>query len=143
MNKLAIFLFALATSTFALATGSPEGNWRTIDDETGEAKSVVNIWIENDELKAKIVTLLNPSSPNPVCDLCKGERKDQPIEGMTFVWGLETKGDEWKGGTILDPAKGKEYKAKMALSEDGNTLEVRGFVGFALIGRTQVWERVQ
>ena len=60
---------------------------------------------------------------------------------MTFVWGLTQKGDSWKGGTILDPNNGKEYKAKITLGDDGQTLEVRGYVGVAALGRTQVWQR--
>lgn len=144
MKKILITLFMSTMMSFALADGhSPEGTWRTIDDETGEAKSLVTVWIEDGELMGRIDTLLNPSEPNPTCDDCKGQRKGQPIEGMTFVWGLEQDGDEWNGGTILDPANGKEYKAKVQLTDGGSKLEVRGFIGFALIGRTQVWERVE
>lgn len=144
MKNILITLFISTLATFSLADNhSPEGAWRTIDDETGEAKSLVTVWIDDGELMGRIDTLLNPSEPNPTCDDCKGSRKGQPIEGMTFVWGLEQDGDEWTGGTILDPANGKEYKAKVQLTEGGSKLEVRGFIGFALIGRTQVWERVE
>lgn len=144
MKKILITLILSTLTAFSLADGhSPEGTWRTIDDETGEPKSLVTVWIEDGELMGRIDTLLNPSEPNPTCDDCKGSRKDQPIEGMTFLWGLEQDDDEWKGGTILDPANGKEYKAKLQLTDNGSTLEVRGFIGFALIGRTQIWERVE
>ena len=145
MKKILSTLLLLSMATFTLAANltSPEGTWKTIDDETGEEKSIVTVWIENGELKGRIDTLLNPSEPNPKCDDCKGSRKGQLIEGMTFVWGLSQDGDEWKGGTILDPGNGKEYKAKLKVIEDGQKLEVRGFIGFALIGRTQVWERAQ
>lgn len=130
-------------ASFAFSDGhSPEGTWRTIDDETGEPKSLVSVWIENGELRGRIEKLLNPSEPNPRCTECKGEHKDQPIEGMTFLWGLTEKGDKWKGGTILDPANGKEYKAKVELTEDGMLLDVRGYIGLAAIGRTQTWQRV-
>jgi uncharacterized protein (DUF2147 family) len=120
-----------------------EGQWRTIDDETGEAKSRVRVWVEDGELQGEIIELLNPTEPNPVCSECDGSRKDQPIEGMTFLWGLEKDGDEWKGGRILDPSNGKEYSAKAKVIENGTKLEVRGFLGFALLGRTQVWERIE
>lgn len=139
---VSILLLGLFSVAVQAASMSPEGEWRTIDDETGEAKSIVKVWIERGELKGQIVKLLNPSEPNPKCDKCKGSRKNKPIEGMTFVWGLEKDGDEWKGGTILDPNNGKEYKAKVKVVEGGEKLEVRGFIGFAVIGRTQVWERV-
>lgn len=144
MKTIIASTLALLLSTIALASNdSPEGTWRTIDDETGEARSLVTIWIENGELMGRIDTLLNPTEPNPICDKCKGSRKNQPIEGMTFVWGLEQDGDEWNGGTILDPGNGREYKAKVSLADNGSKLEVRGFIGFSLIGRTQVWERVE
>ena len=59
---------------------------------------------------------------------------------MIILWGLRASGDTgWKGGQIIDPTKGKVYKAKLKLREDGK-LEVRGFIGFSFIGRTQVWE---
>jgi len=144
MKKILSTLLLMTWASISMAASmSPEGVWKTIDDETGEEKSIVTVWIENGELKGRIDTLLNPSEPNPTCDDCKGKRKGQLIEGMTFVWGLTQDGDEWKGGTILDPGNGKEYKAKLKVIDNGTKLEVRGFIGFALIGRTQVWERAQ
>lgn len=136
----ALTLFITLIFNFCLAAGV-EGNWRTIDDETGEARSVLSLWVDNGELKGKVVSLINPDEPNPVCEKCQGKRKNQPIEGMTIIWGLKQMDNQWSGGTILDPSNGKEYKAKLALGEGGNTLEVRGFIGFALIGRTQIWQR--
>lgn len=82
---------------------SAEGNWRTIDDETGEAKSIVRIWNDGGELKGEIVELLNPTEPNPVCSECKGSRRNQPLVGLNIIWGLEQDGDEWVDGKILDP----------------------------------------
>lgn len=136
-------LLALAMMPAQAESMSAEGQWRTIDDETGEARSLVRVWVEDGQLQGRIVELLNPSEPDPVCSDCEGSRKDQPIEGMTFLWGLEQDGDEWDGGRILDPANGKEYSARAKVIEDGARLEVRGFLGFALLGRTQVWERVE
>ena len=137
-----LLLCSLAVAAQA-ASLTVEGNWKTIDDETGEAKSILTLWVDGGELQGKIIELLNPSEPNPVCEECKGKLKDQPIEGMTILWGLENEDGEWSGGKILDPSNGKEYKAKVSLSDDGMALDVRGFIGFALIGRTQVWERVE
>ncbi len=122
---------------------SPIGKWRTIDDETGEAKSIISINLESGKLQGHIETLLNPSKPNPVCEECKGDKHNQAIEGLTFLWGLSESKQEWKGGKILDPETGKEYKAKLKVIDDGTKIEVRGFIGFALIGRTQIWERVE
>ncbi|MEO7071478.1 MAG: DUF2147 domain-containing protein, partial [Rhodanobacter sp.] len=67
--------------------------------------------------------------------------KDKPIEGMTFMWGLTRNGNVWDGGKIVDPKSGKEYKVKLTLTNGGNSLDVHGYVGFALLGRTQTWQR--
>lgn len=142
MKKILVAALALSLSALLQAASlSPIGEWKTVDDETGEAKSYVTIWVEDGELMGRIDKLLDPEDDDAKCEECKGKRKNQPIEGMTFVWGLEQDGDEWNGGIILDPGNGKEYKAKLKVIENGAKLEVRGFIGFALIGRTQVWEK--
>jgi uncharacterized protein (DUF2147 family) len=143
ITLVSTLLFGLTLSLAQAQQNSVEGQWRTIDDETGEARSIVRVWVENGEMQGQIVQLLNPSEPNPRCTDCSGSRKDEPIEGMTFLWGLSRDGDEWTGGRIVDPANGKEYRARAQLANNGANLEVRGFIGFALIGRTQVWERVE
>ncbi|MEO6170600.1 MAG: DUF2147 domain-containing protein, partial [Lysobacter sp.] len=85
--------------------------------------------------------LQSDKGPNPKCTECDGDRKNQPVEGMVILWGIAGTGKEWKGGKILDPATGKVYSAKMTLSDDGKALEVRGFMGFSLLGKTQTWQR--
>ncbi|WP_320823570.1 DUF2147 domain-containing protein [Reinekea sp.] len=137
-----IFLCLALSGLNQAATLSPVGQWQTIDDETGAAKSRVTLWLKNGELLGRIDTLLKPEEPNPICDECKGTRKNQPIEGMTFVWGLTENGKQWDGGIILDPGNGKEYKARLRLTDQGERLEVRGYIGFALLGRTQIWQRL-
>ena len=117
---------------------SPVGHWQTVNDESGEAEAIVEIWEQNGELKGKIVELLNPPEPNPLCVECKDDKKDQPVIGLTIIWGLSENGDGWEGGYILDPNNGVTYNSSLKLNAGGN-LEVRGFVGFALLGRTQVW----
>lgn len=123
------------------SAASPEGHWKTIDDETGEAKSIVKVYEEDGTLYAKVVELLNRPEDEDVarCEECKGERKDQPIEGMVFLWGMKRDGDVWSDGTILDPANGKTYDCKLWL-DDGN-LKVRGYVG--IFYRTQEWLPVE
>ncbi len=72
----------------------------------------------------------------------KGERKDQPITGMTILWDLKPDGEQvWSNGTILDPAKGKTYRSKARLLDGGNKLEVRGYIGIEALGRSQTWVR--
>lgn len=123
--------------------GGIEGEWRTIDDVTGKTKSIVRIERTADgEYEGTVIEILHSDrGPNPLCDDCKGERKGQPVKGMVILWGLkEAKKQQYKGGEILDPKNGKIYKAKLKLLEDGD-LQVRGFIGFSLLGRSQVWKR--
>ncbi len=131
----------LCTATFsALAADPAEGRWKTIDDQTGQAKSVVEIKQNaNGTLSGRIVELLNPSKPNPACDKCKDDRKDKPITGMEIIRGMKKDGDAYAGGTILKPDEGKVYKSKMKLIDGGGKLEVSGCVAF--ICKSQVWLR--
>lgn len=150
INRL-VRVVALAIAAFAGALllgggagaqdASPAGLWKTIDDETGQAKALVRISDDAGMLSGRIEKLFNPSRPNPACDQCSDERKGKPIEGMTILTGLKRTDDGWEGGEILDPNKGKVYRAKARLVDGGSRLEVRGFVGVALFGRTQTWIR--
>ncbi|MGN6225300.1 DUF2147 domain-containing protein [Dyella sp. KULCS107] len=138
---LATGLLLIAGSAFA-ATDTPVGTWKTIDDKTHQPKSIVEITDNNGELQAKVVKVLNSDEgPNPICKECDGARKNQPIEGMTIMWGVTKDDDVWDGGKILDPKNGKEYKVKLTLTDGGQKLDVHGYIGFALLGRSQVWER--
>lgn len=118
------------------------GRWKTIDDETGKAKSIVELTLRNGKLYGKVVEILNPEKRNKVCDLCSGNKKDKPILGMEIVWDMQWDADdsEWEDGIILDPNKGSEYDCKMWLDEsDPNKLNVRGYIAFLF--RTQYWYR--
>jgi uncharacterized protein (DUF2147 family) len=125
------------------AQNTPLGRWRSIDDATGKPKAVIEVsQAGNGTLSAKIVQLIDTSDgPNPLCDDCSGARHNQPILGMTIAWGLKPQGKVWGGGRILDPENGKEYSVKMTPIAAGKKLEVRGFLGLALLGRTQTWLR--
>lgn len=121
----------------------PTGTWKTIDDNTGKEKSYVRIYeTKSGNLQGEVVKILDPARENATCTACTGSRKDKPVKGMIILWGLKKDGDEWSGGQILDPEKGKQYKCYIK-PKGKNELEVRGYVGFSLIGRTQVWQRVQ
>lgn len=124
---------------------SPIGNWKTIDDETGEAKSIVKIWVENDELQGKIIELFRKpdEDQNPTCAKGSGELEGKPILGATILHDLKEKGKWWAGGKILDPKKGKTYKCKIRVIENGEKLIVRGYIGVSLLGRSQTWLRVE
>ena len=137
---LASALLALVP-LLAFADATPVGTWTTMDDDGGEPRSVVAIRIEDGELRGRIVELIDPPEPSPVCEACEGERKGQPVEGMEILWGLTRDDDRWSGGHILDPENGKVYDARVSLQDGGQTLKVRGFLGVSLLGRTQLWER--
>ncbi|KRA74804.1 hypothetical protein ASD78_10840 [Lysobacter sp. Root667] len=138
---LALLLLALPMAAFAQTT--PVGNWVTIDDKTKKPKSVVEIYEAKDGRLAGRVTkvLQSDRGPHPVCDKCSGDRKDKPVEGMVILWGVRKHGDTWEDGKILDPATGKIYSVKVTPVDGGKKLDVRGFMGFSLLGRTQTWVR--
>jgi len=117
------------------------GIWQSIDDETGQAKSLIEISVIDGVYSGKILKVLNSDQTNPICNKCKGEKANQAIEGMTIIDNVKKIKDYWGEGTILDPKNGKTYKVKFTLIEDGNKLNVRGFVGIPTLGRTQVWLR--
>ena len=85
------------------------------------------------------------TKPDAKCDKCEDDRKDKPIVGMEIVRGVK-KGDSeglWDGGTILDSVEGKVYKVRMQPADGGKKLEVRGYIGMPMLGRTQTWTRVE
>ena len=133
----------LSLSATAFASPSFLGNWTTFDDETKQAKSLVTIIQTSDgTLSGKVTRILLEPYRAMVCQDCPGKKNGQKIEGIEFLWGMEkitpTKYDH---GEILDPQTGKTYSASMTLLDNGNKLEVRGYIGMAFLGRSQVWER--
>lgn len=118
------------------------GKWKTIDDETGEPKSIVEIYEQEGQVFGKIVEILNKDRQDAKCTECDGENKNKPILGMVIIEGLEKEDDTYEGGTILDPKKGKEYRCKIWVDEENNNkLNVRGYIAFLF--RTQEWFRVK
>ncbi|WP_426395044.1 DUF2147 domain-containing protein [Ralstonia sp. R-29] len=135
--------FALAAGS-AFAQATPAGTWKTIDDNTGKQKGEVTIVDNGGVFTGKVSKILVPGDENKTCTKCTDDRKDQPIKGLTILTGLKPNGNNnWDGGQILDPENGKVYSAKMSLSDDGQKLNVRGFLGISLLGRTQTWIREQ
>jgi uncharacterized protein (DUF2147 family) len=131
-----------APSAFAQQLDSPVGLWKNIDDQTGQAKALIRIVEQGGALVGRIEKILT-DKVDALCDLCTDERKGKPVQGMTILTGLKKEGDEWTGGQILDPNNGKVYKAKAKLADGGRKLDVRGFMGVSLLGRTQTWVREQ
>lgn len=119
---------------------SIEGHWISIDDETGLEKSEINLYIQEGKLYGKIVSLLLDEDQGKRCEKCQGTEKNQPIEGLVIVQGLKYKDGLWTDGKIMDPANGKRYDCSIRINKD-RTLNVRGYLGFSFLGRSQVWKR--
>jgi uncharacterized protein (DUF2147 family) len=140
MRPSILILALAALPMLAAAEASPVGRWKTIDDESGKVKSIVEISAAGNVHTGRVLQVLHSTrGPNPKCDQCKGANAGKPIEGLTILWGLTPGSDGWDGGNILDPANGKTYKAKARLLEGGRKLGVSGCVAF--ICREQVWIR--
>jgi len=135
---VALFFFGFY---FGASAQDVVGKWKTIDDETGKAKSVVEIYKGgNGNYFGKITKLfVEPGEdPDPICDVCTGSKKNQKVIGMIIISNMEKTGaNMWKNGTILDPGNGKTYDCKMWV-EDGK-LQVRGYLGISALGRSQTW----
>ena len=146
-NGLIAVLAALVLCSAPCLASSPgiAGKWKTIDDKTGKEKSIVEIYLQDGVALGKIIKVLDkPNGGEGLkCDKCQGELKDQPMIGLQIITGMTPREREWAGGTILDPENGKTYRCKIKLSGDGNNLQVRGFIGISLLGRTQVWHRLE
>ncbi len=134
--KVLLTLLFVGISFFA-SSQSIVGSWKTIDDNTGKPRSVVEIYEKDGAYYGKIVKLFRDpgEDQNPTCDECKGKLKGTPIIGMEIISKMKTNGDEFNGGEILDPENGKTYDCKLWI-EDGN-LKVRGYLLFFY--RTQTW----
>ena len=122
---------------------SPAGRWKTVDDRNGQVKSIVVIEELNGEFRGRVDKIFAPPArdANPVCEKCPGDLRNKPVLGMQIMWGLKKNGDESTGGRVMDPEDGKTYKCKLRLVDGGKKLELRGYVGISLIGRTQTWIR--
>lgn len=135
-------LVLASSATLGADLASPVGEWRTIDDHTHQPKAIVRIFDQSGKLYGVVEKSLVANPPHRTCDDCADDRKGKPILGMDIIRGLERDGDQWDGGTILDPETGKVYRCRLRLEDGGQKLSVRGFIGVSLLGRTQVWERV-
>jgi uncharacterized protein (DUF2147 family) len=122
---------------------TPLGTWTTIDDVSHRPRSLVEISETDGVLSGRIVRLFQApgEDPDPRCVDCQGERHGQPVLGMTILWNLHHHGDSWDGGEILDPESGSIYRVTLHPEGGGDRLEVRGYIGFSLFGRTQIWQR--
>jgi uncharacterized protein (DUF2147 family) len=81
-------------------------------------------------------------NPNPICTACSGDQKNQPSIGLVMIKGMQRNGRLYENGTILDPRDGSVYNANMEVTQDGQKLKLRGYLGIPLFGQTQIWKRL-
>jgi uncharacterized protein (DUF2147 family) len=138
---LGVFLFVSYSN--AQSTDSVLGIWKTIDEKTNQPSSLIRLDEKNGELIGTVTELIPTPGETLVthCNLCKDDRKGKPITGMVIMKGLNRSSPGvWSGGEILDPEEGEIYKVKITLVND-KTLDVSGYIGIPLLGRTQTWVR--
>jgi uncharacterized protein (DUF2147 family) len=139
-----VVLVASAALPLRAAEPAATGLWEQVDERTGKPESWFKITERNGIYEgafAKIFFKPGEDS-NWVCDKCQGADKGRPVQGLTFIRGMQRNGSSYEGGTIMDPRDGQVYRALMRLSPDGKTLEVRGYLGIALFGQSQIWHRL-
>ena len=139
---------AWAAPAPAPAPGEPSavGLWEQVDEKTGKAESWFNI-VEKDGIYVGTIVKMfsKPGDPPPEawrCTKCEGAEQNAPVLGLALIKGMKRKGLNYEEGTIMDPRDGTVYRALMILSPDNKQLEVRGYLGFALLGRSQMWKRL-
>jgi len=140
--KSSVLLIAAGFATLASAN-SPVGQWHTIDDSTGEIKSLVVIVEQQGQVRGRVEKLLRKDADqNAKCEKCSDDRKNKPILGLEIIRGAKKASSKnvWEDGEILDPENGKTYGLRLTPIENGAKLEVRGSIG--PFGRSQTWVRV-
>ncbi len=145
LANLTVKMALLLGTLLARATEpSPVGYWTVFDDDTGKPAAIIEIQTQGGALIGWIDKILDPpkDSNSSRCTACEGELKNAPFIGLTIIQDMQLAGDTWHG-YIMDPKSGKVYNATMSLADQGQELEVRGYIGIPLFGRSQIWERAK
>jgi uncharacterized protein (DUF2147 family) len=142
---LAAVIALAAGAAAAQSEPSVVGLWEVVGD-SGKSEGWFRMYERNGLYEGKLVKIVFPpgadSNRIPICEKCEGAEKNAPVLGLTLIKGMQRKGLTYEGGTILDPRDGTVYRAHMKLSPDGKTVEMRGYVGISLFGRSQTWNRL-
>ncbi|WP_273777714.1 DUF2147 domain-containing protein [Acinetobacter sp. GSS19] len=144
MKKLALALGLFSAAVLTHAADPLNGTvWKTIDDKTKQPKAIVKFTeLKNGTLNANIQNILTPGEEN-ACKKCEGPYHNKSLKGLTIVHNLKlSEGQQYEGGSILDPQSGKTYKLKAEITEGGKKLNLRGYIGISVLGRNQTWIRV-
>ena len=138
-----LIVFFQSGSVFAAGASDLIGQWQSFDDHTNELRAIIKIEQQGQKLNGKIDKVLDPDAkPDERCDLCVDDRKGQLMLGLEIIRdvNLMPEGDVFKGGKILDPEEGREYRLTLQLDPKSKELLVRGYWG--PFYRTQVWKRL-
>lgn len=146
LTLMMIAAVAVSAGTRAARAAEPTavGLWEQVDEKSSKAESWFKISERNGVYEGNLVKIFSKpgENENMVCDKCEGAERGAPLLGLTLIKGMRRNGMSYEGGTIMDPRDGSVYRALMKLSPDGQKLEVRGYLGISLFGRTQVWKRL-
>jgi uncharacterized protein (DUF2147 family) len=134
----------LAVCTSVYAQSTPAGLWQSIDDTTGKPRAEIRISEAGGVFTGRIERSLlpNPTGVVLLCELCPDDRRDKPLIGLDIIRNIKPSTDTqvWDGGEILDPDKGKIFKLRLQLQDNGKKLQVRGYIGPFF--RNQTWIRI-
>src|SRR5680860_259769 len=139
-EKKSFLILMLLLAGSNLQSQSVLGAWKAINEESGKAMCIIEIYEVEGQFFGKIKKIIKEEDRGRLCTKCEGDLKDMPIEGMVVMDGLEKDGNYYVGGTALDPKSGKEYRCKIWLDETNpDILKIRGYL--AIFYRTQTWVR--
>jgi uncharacterized protein (DUF2147 family) len=127
----------------ARAQQGPVGLWESVSDVDGKPKAHIRIREIDGELRGVVEAILDPRKRGAICDKCTDERRNQPVLGLTIITGMHRESEAYTGGRILDPDDGNVYSCRITVIDGGRRLQVRGFLGFSLFGRSQTWNRLE
>ncbi len=132
----------LSNAVFAASLDGTQ--WQTVDEKTGEKKAIIQLSENSGQVSGKIIKVLDSKKAKANCEKCTGSLKNKPIEGLQILTGMRADGtNQWSNGKLVDPETGKIYSGKINLSDNGQSLKLRGYVGSPVFGRSQTWQRVK
>jgi uncharacterized protein (DUF2147 family) len=135
-------VFAQAIETWAAEADSPIGLWEAFDAHSGKATGRMRIYREGTLFFGRNVALSPSDRVGERCARCKDERRDEPMIGLVIMRNMRLDRDVYSGGDILDPSTGRVYSCEFRLTDGGQKMLLRGFLGVSFLGGTQVWRRL-